>query len=117
MKRTDSLQRVILVVLAAGFAGAVAATPAVAGEPASETRIEAPAVLQRAVSPVRSASATSIPPIASIDRARPVAADAVRPVGPDVRPAASSLLDLLPVQLNCLLSTGWAAFCLGLPLI
>ncbi|SUA73678.1 Uncharacterised protein [Nocardia otitidiscaviarum] len=27
-----------------------------------------------------------------------------------------SWLDLLPVQLNCLLSTGWAAFCLGLPL-
>ncbi|MGW4351271.1 hypothetical protein ACWELJ_04195 [Nocardia sp. NPDC004582] len=24
--------------------------------------------------------------------------------------------DLLPPQLNCLLSTGWAAFCLGIPL-
>lgn len=27
-----------------------------------------------------------------------------------------SWLDLLPPQLNCLFSTGWAAFCLGVPL-
>ncbi len=27
-----------------------------------------------------------------------------------------SWLDYLPPQLNCLFSTGWAAFCLGVPL-
>ncbi|MBB5914412.1 hypothetical protein BJY24_003279 [Nocardia transvalensis] len=30
--------------------------------------------------------------------------------------APVSLLDLLPNPLNCLLSTGFAAFCLGVPL-
>lgn len=29
---------------------------------------------------------------------------------------STSGLDLLPPQLNCLFSTGWALFCLGLPL-
>ncbi|MVU83640.1 hypothetical protein GPX89_41180 [Nocardia sp. ET3-3] len=37
---------------------------------------------------------------------------------PDLRsqPVATSWEDLLPPQLNCLLSTGWAVFCLGIPL-
>ncbi|WP_162958177.1 hypothetical protein [Nocardia yunnanensis] len=37
---------------------------------------------------------------------------------PDYRShlVATSWQDLLPPQLNCLLSTGWAAFCLGIPL-
>ncbi|MGW4248087.1 hypothetical protein [Nocardia sp. NPDC004722] len=37
---------------------------------------------------------------------------------PDFRsqPASTSWQDLLPPQLDCLLSTGWAVFCLGIPL-
>ncbi len=31
-------------------------------------------------------------------------------------PAPASLLDVLPNPLNCLLSTGFAVFCLGVPL-
>ncbi|WP_024801978.1 hypothetical protein [Nocardia sp. BMG51109] len=30
--------------------------------------------------------------------------------------AESALLDVLPNPLNCLLTTGWAVFCLGIPL-
>ncbi|MEV0461858.1 hypothetical protein AB0I30_05115 [Nocardia tengchongensis] len=47
-----------------------------------------------------------------------VAPAAAAPVA-DYRPpsVASSWVDLLPPQLNCLLSTGWAAFCLGVPLL
>ncbi|MEC3951533.1 hypothetical protein VMT65_00660 [Nocardia sp. CDC153] len=49
--------------------------------------------------------------------AAPVAAAPVDAL-PDLRsqPAATSWEDLLPPQLNCLISTGWAAFCLGIPL-
>ncbi|GAB0106664.1 hypothetical protein JMUB6875_56510 [Nocardia sp. JMUB6875] len=49
--------------------------------------------------------------------AGPVAAAPVDAV-PDLRsqPVATSWLDLLPPQLNCLFSTGWAVFCLGIPL-
>ncbi|WP_433591963.1 hypothetical protein [Nocardia sp. CA-145437] len=49
--------------------------------------------------------------------AAPAAAAPVDTV-PDYRSplVAMSWQDLLPPQLNCLLSTGWAAFCLGIPL-
>ncbi|MEU1207714.1 hypothetical protein [Nocardia sp. NPDC005825] len=50
-----------------------------------------------------------------------VAPAAAAPVDtvPDYRSPllATSWQDLLPPQLNCLLSTGWAAFCLGIPLL
>ncbi|MTE16537.1 hypothetical protein [Nocardia aurantiaca] len=47
----------------------------------------------------------------------PAAAAAVDSV-PDHRShlRATSWRDLLPPQLNCLLSTGWSVFCLGIPL-
>ncbi|MFE3754848.1 hypothetical protein ACFXO9_11125 [Nocardia tengchongensis] len=48
----------------------------------------------------------------------PAAAAPVDSVADFRRPSvASSWVDLLPPQLSCLLSTGWAAFCLGVPLL
>ncbi|OJF83119.1 hypothetical protein NS14008_33380 [Nocardia seriolae] len=49
-----------------------------------------------AVAPAAAASVDAVPDL----RAQPVA----------------SWEDLLPPQLNCLISTGWAVFCLGIPL-
>lgn len=48
----------------------------------------------------------------------PAAAAPVETV-PDYRSpsVAASWQDLLPPPLNCLLSTGWAAFCVGIPLL
>lgn len=151
MKRTDSLQRVILGVLAAGLAGGVVAGPAVVAPALAEPAVVAPAAVAPAVAEPggialaaiaggdRANDARIIPVAvpnrdvpAVVDPARAVTADGAQPISSDpapadgarpdprdaaIRPVASSLLDLLPVQLNCLLSTGWAAFCLGLPRI
>ncbi|MEV6100521.1 hypothetical protein [Nocardia sp. NPDC051981] len=58
--------------------------------------------------------ATGVVGVAAVAPATAAPVDAV----PDYRshPVALSWQDLLPPQLNCLLSTGWSAFCLGTPL-
>lgn len=49
--------------------------------------------------------------------AAPAVAAPVTPVPAPSSPlVATSWQDLLPPQLDCLISTGWAAFCLGIPL-
>ncbi|MFE3228391.1 hypothetical protein [Nocardia sp. NPDC059228] len=58
--------------------------------------------------------ATGVVGVAAVAPAAAAPVDAV----PDHRthPVELSWQDLLPPQLNCLLSTGWAAFCLEIPL-
>ncbi|MFE3261197.1 hypothetical protein ACFXPS_39785 [Nocardia sp. NPDC059091] len=65
----------------------------------------------------RIATAVLATGVVGVGAVAPAAAAPVDAV-PDYRshPGALSWQDLLPPQLNCLLSTGWAAFCLGIPL-
>ncbi|WP_433563459.1 hypothetical protein ACQP1O_39990 [Nocardia sp. CA-151230] len=65
----------------------------------------------------RIATAVLATGVVGVAAVAPVAAAPVDAV-PDYQShaVAVSWQDLLSPQLNCLLSTGWAAFCLGIPL-
>lgn len=110
MTRTRRVQKSSFTILAAAAIGvapvAVAAaspeSPSVAGSSAVTVETAGP-------QPVSGAAGAQTRAVAGV--ADSVAATPVSPRGGQV----SSLLDLLPTPLNCLLSTGYALLCLGVP--
>ncbi|NKY88370.1 hypothetical protein [Nocardia veterana] len=108
MTRTQTVRTTVVTALAAGAIGLAATAPADAGEIPSGATVSAvtPTVVS-ARAPISAPAAVSAQPSA------PAPNSTASPAGPA---AAVSLLDLVPNPLNCLLSTGFAMFCLGLPL-
>ncbi|PPI92665.1 hypothetical protein C5E46_27700 [Nocardia nova] len=100
MTRTRAVRKTSFTILAAA---AIGMAPVAVATAAPESRSAADASA--------TASQTSGPSVTGASSADPRAIGAVSPLRAD----QVSLLDLLPTPLNCLLSTGYALLCLGVP--
>lgn len=105
MTRTRAVRKSSFTILAAAAIGAAPVAVA-AASPESPSAAGTSAVTVEPASQVSGAQNR-----VAADVADSVAATAVSPRAEQV----SSLLDLLPTPLNCLLSTGYALLCLGVP--
>ncbi|WP_157126447.1 hypothetical protein [Nocardia mikamii] len=109
MTRTQAVRKSSFTILAAAAIG-MASVAVAAASPESPSAAGTSAVIVEPAGPQVPGAAGAQSPAAA------VVADsaAVTPVSPRAG-QVSSLLDLLPTPLNCLLSTGYALLCLGVP--